>query len=1136
MKDRRENSILVRCGSALRRMFFSALLAVLSIGMAHAQGKSVSGTVLDNTGMSVIGASVLVQGTTNGTITDIDGKFMLSNVPEDAVLEISFVGYKTVTLPVKGQTNFNVTLQEDAEMLDEVVVVGYGTMKKSDVTGALTRVTSETIEERPVQNVLQAMQGKAAGVNISTNSRPGELGEVRIRGTRSIDNSNDPLYVVDGIPLTAGSVADINPNDIESMEILKDASATAIYGSRGANGVVLVTTKKGTKGKANISYNGTVTFSRMDSMTDWMDSGEYVAWEMQRMINSDNYPGQYGNAPDPTVIGNIFGLGDTPEGLTNFNRAWQFDANGNYVMRPATQYEIDELGYAAQVPVYNPDAFETTDWTGLVTRTGITQNHQLSISAGTETSNIYVSMAYLGQEAALKDQDYKRYSANVNGEITPVPWLTVGMGIQGSHSIQNYGIINNSANSGAKDSYGYALSMLPIYPAVDENGEPILGAGGNNGLEHNPLWDIDKAVNETRTTSVMLSSHADLDFGKIWNPLDGLKWRTNLGVQSRNRRFGSYYGEEFSNPMNNGAYAPNTAFNDQDTYLSWTLENMIFYNKTFKDIHTLGLTLMQSAEMYRTEGIEYRAYNCTFPTALWYGLSNSDRTQNGIGSSYSKTTRASYMGRINYNLMDRYLLTVTGRWDGASVLAVGNKWDFFPSAALAWKINEEAFLRDVRWIDQIKVRVGYGVTGNASVSPYQTSGAMTSDHAGKFFGEGGSTTISYGAKANVLPNLSLGWEKTGSTNVGIDFSFLNSRISGSVEYYEARTNDLILSRAIPGILGYTSIRTNVGKTANRGFELTLSTVNVRTKDFEWKTDFSVSTNKGWIVELANGKVDDTANRWFIGRPIDDIWDYKYDRLWQMNNEDARMLAIYEANGISMRPGMAMIEDQPLIEVDPGTEGSVTREVTWTETLPDGSTKLHENEEVTYMDNGFGVINDEDKKHLGQWSPKVNAGFTTTFTYKNWELSAFFYGRFGGMYYGLLQTMGRRVETDLWSPTNPGGKYPIQYNGGTYSGTTNYSQYMNYAKANMVALRNISLSYSLPEKWLNKIGANRCQIYVQCMNPFIWGGELVKAGINPDDMTGWTGNNNINSQGAMVGGQTNNTMLTRNYVIGLRLGF
>ncbi len=1123
MKDRKNSSLLSRLDK-FQRLFFVALFAMLAIG-ASAQNKTVSGTVLDKTGETVIGASVLVKGTTNGTITDFDGKFTLQNVPADGTIEISFVGYKTVNVPVKGQSTIKVTLEEDTETLEEVVVIGYGTMKKSDVTGSLTRVTSATIEERPVQNALQAMQGKAAGVEITTNSRPGELGDVRIRGSRSIDNSNDPLYVVDGIPLTAGSINDLNPNDIESMEILKDASATAIYGSRGANGVVLITTKKGTSGKATISYNGSFSFSKIHSMTDWMDSGEYIGWQLQKLINSDNYPGKYGTAPDPDQIANIFDLGNTPEAAPYFNAAWQKDANGNYVMRDATAEEIAK-GYAAQVPVYNASAIPTTNWADLVTRTGITQNHQLALAAGGEKSSIYFSLAYLDQEAALKDQDFKRYTAKINGDINPTKWFKAGMSLNASHAIQNYGILNNSTNTVAKDIYSYALNMLPIYPAFDENGVPIKGSSG--GLEFNPMVDINEAQNETRSTSLFFSSYGEIDFGGFWQPLKGLKWRTNLGAQFRNKRVGSYYGENFTNPHKNTANNPNTAFNDHSTSTSWTLENLIFYNKTFKDIHTLGVTLMQSAEHSRTEGLEYRAYECVFPTALWYGLYNSDRTQNGIGSDFSEQSRASFMGRLNYNLMDRYLLTVTGRWDGASVLAVGNKWDFFPSAALAWKVSEEAFMKDINWIDQIKLRVGYGVTGNASVKPYQTSGAMTSDHAGKFFGPGNSTTLSNGAKANILPNYGLGWEKTASTNVGLDFAFLRNRISGSIEYYEARTNDLILSKAIPGITGYTSIRTNVGKTANRGFELTLSTVNVDTKDFTWTTDFSFSTNKGWIVELANGKVDDTANKWFIDRPIDNVWTYEYTRLWQNNNDDLRMLALYEQNGVKMKPGMAMVADQQLVEVAPGTEGAISKEIIWTDV--DG--KEHK-ETVSYMNNGFGTINDDDKKHIGQWSPKWSGGFTTTFTYKDWELSAFLYGRFGGTYYGLLQTLGRRVENDIWSPENPGGKYPVQYSGGTYSGVTDYSAYMNYTKGNMVALRNISLSYNIPSKYLQKIGATKCQIYVQALNPFIWGGELVKAGINPDDVTGWSKSSNDTN---FIGGQTNNTMLARSYVVGLRLGF
>ena len=881
MKDRKNSSLLGRLDK-FQRLFFVALLSVLAVG-AFAQSKTVSGTVLDKTGESVIGASVVVKGTTNGTITDFDGKFTLQNVPDNGTIQVSFVGYKTVDIQVKGQSTVKVILEEDTETLDEVVVVGYGVVKKSDVTGALTKVSEKQIKERPVQNALQAMQGKAPGVDITTNSRPGELGDVRIRGNRSITADNDPLYVIDGIPMVAGSIADINPNDVESMEILKDASATAIYGSRGANGVVLITTKKGKVGKVSINYDGTVTFSKIHSMTDWMDSGELIDWKRQAYINTGAYSGTYGNAPDPNIDGDLL-FSDNGGGVSNypylnqyFQKAWEYNADGSYKMRPATDYEKEVLGYADQVPVYNSANIPTTPWTDYVTRTAITHNHQISLSAGSEKSNLYISLAYLDQESPMKDQDFKRYTANINGEIQATNFLKVGMGMNASHSIKNYGIINNTSNSTYKDSYGYAVAKMPFAPAYDEEGKPLNVDGGPS--QYNPMLDVYQATNETRYYSVMFNSYGEIDFGKIWSPVEGLKWRTNLGTQYRNSRYGSYYGNDFSNPLKHSAYAANTAFNQQGQNLSWTLENLIYYNKIFKNIHSVGLTLMQSAEYSRAEGLEVRAYNCTFPTALWYSVGNSDLTMDSPGSSFSEQKRASYMARMNYGLMDKYLLTVTGRWDGASMLAVGNKWDFFPSAALAWKMNEENFMKDVKWINQLKVRVGYGVTGNASIKPYQTSGTMTASGAGKFFGVGNITQVTIGAKASVLPNLDLGWEKTASTNIGVDFGFLNNRISGSVEYYVAKTSDLLLAKSLPLMTGYTSITTNIGKTQNKGLEITLSTTNIQTKDFTWKTDFTFSTNKEEIVELAGGKVDDTANKWFIGKPKDEIWTLKYDRLW-----------------------------------------------------------------------------------------------------------------------------------------------------------------------------------------------------------------------------------------------------------------
>ena len=875
MKDRKNSSLLRRL-EKFQRLFFVALLSVLAVG-AFAQSKTVSGTVLDKTGESVIGASVVVKGTTNGTITDFDGKFTLTNVPESGTIEISFVGYKTVNVAVKGQSTIKVILEEDTETLEEVVVVGYGVQKKSDVTGALTQVSSKTIRERPVQNALQAMQGKAAGVQITSNNRPGELGDVRIRGSRSLNASNDPLYVIDGIPMSVGSMADVNPNDIESMEILKDASATAIYGSRGANGVILITTKKGKTGKVTINYDGTVSFSKIHSMTDWMNSGELIDWNRQANVNAGAYTGKYGNAPDPDIDGDAYfgGVSQYPYLRPVFNAAFQFNADGTPVLRDATQYEKEVLGYADRVPVYNSANIPTTPWTDYVTRTSLTHNHQISLSAGTEKSKLYMSLAYLDQESPMKDQDYKRYTVNMNGEIQATEFLKVGMGINASHSIKNYGIVSNFSNTTAKDSYGLATSLMPYAPAFDENGKILSPDDGPS--RHNVLLNIDEALNETRYYGFMLSSFAELDFGKIWTPLEGVKWRTNFGTQYRNSREGSYYGDKFTNPLGYASTEPNVAYNNHNQKLAWTLENMIFYNKTFNKIHTVGLTLMQSAEYYRTEGLDARAYESKFPTALWYSIGDSNKAKLGAGSSFNEQQRASYMARLNYNLMDRYLLTVTGRWDGASMLAAGNKWDFFPSAALAWKMNEENFMKNIGWLNSLKLRVGYGVTGNASINSYQTAGSMVSQWANKPFGQGGITTNTTGAKASVLPNRNLGWEKTASTNFGVDFGFLNNRITGSVEYYIANTSDLLLNRSIPLMTGYTQILTNVGKTQNKGLEITLSTTNIQTEDFTWKTDFTFSTNRSKIVELADGKVDDPTNGWFIGKPMDEIWTYKYDR-------------------------------------------------------------------------------------------------------------------------------------------------------------------------------------------------------------------------------------------------------------------
>lgn len=1069
---------------------------------AFAQSKTVTGKVVDDFGEPITGANVVIKGTTVGAITDLDGNFSLTNVPEKATLHISFIGYADQDVSTSGKSKFNITLSEDSQTLDDVVVVGYGVQRKSDVTGAMSRLTSKNLEERPVQNAVQAMQGKIAGMDVTSNNRPGELGQIRIRGNRSLLADNSPLYVIDGIPMTAGSMADINPSDIESMEVLKDASATAIYGSRGANGVILITTKKGKVGKTSISYDGSYSWSRLIATTDYMNSGQLLDYKRQAAITGGTYNGKYGDNPDPDKDMSLF-LGTEDWCFAAIKQAYQYDSNGNVV--------LDSNGN----PIYDGCKMSTTDWGDLATQTGFTHNHQLSISAGSEKSKLYISFGYLNQEMPMRDQDYNRYTANLNGDITPVKWMNVGLGLNGSFSIKNYGIVENTSNTVAKDSYGLAMNLLPWMPAKNEDGSWFYGTQGTGSptvTAYNIPGDQTHAENEYRYYALNLSSYAEIDFGKLWSPLNGLKWRTNFGTQFRQSRLGSFYDEEWSNVYGFDSTAAKVAYNNQSTRLSWTLENLIYYNKDINDKNRISVTLMQSAEQYRTEGINVRAYDVVYPTSKWYDVGNSNKDKTSYGSSFSTWARESFMARINYSLMNRYLLTLTGRYDGASVLAEGNKWDFFPSAALAWRMEEEEFIKQIDWIQQLKLRAGYGVTGNAAISPYTTSGSVTSTYAKIPFGYG-NTSNTNGAKPDVMPNSDLGWERTASLNFGVDFSILRGRIGGSIEWYQAKTTDLLMRQSIPVITGYAQILTNLGETQNQGFEITLNTVNVKTKNFTWTSDWSFATNEEKIVKLINKEDDIEGSSWFIGKPLNVFFDYEYDRIWQDNEEDALMLAAYKANSLNFLPGQYKIKDQEFIYSQDASS------------LENPKKFSYNGQDYYYEDNGFGKFDNKDKITY-QKSPKCSIGWTNTFTYKNWSVSAFLYGRFGNYYYGLTQTIGRRVENDTWSPTNTGAKFAQPT---TATRTTTYDYVRNYAKGNMVTIRNISLNYALSQKALRSWGADHCSVYAQVINPFLRGGELVKAGINPDDITGWDASNHI-------GGQTNNTAITRSFVLGVRVGF
>ncbi len=1069
---------------------------------------TINGTVTDQTGMPVAGATVVVAGTTNGTITDANGKYSLTNVPSEGSLEIRFIGFEKQVVKVGNQSTINVTLQDEATLLNELVVVGYGTIKKSDVTGAVTRISDEQLKKRPVSNVLEAMQGKAAGIDITSNIKPGEIPQITIRGNRSITASNAPLYVINGIPLVAGNMADINTDDIASVEVLKDASATAIYGSRGANGVILVTTKRGDKGKFSINYDSTFSFDSYKSLTDWMNGGEYVdRWRLGLMngglygtetFTNLNTPVKLG-WPDPTIDINKFGLAGDPVARKSvlMGYEWVDQIGGTVKMRPTTAEEV-AMGWPAQVPVYNSDNVRSFNWGEEALRQGLTQNHQLSLSAGTDNSNIYMSFGLLDEKGVQKDQDYKRYNININGEIAPRNWIKVGASINTAFAIQNFGIFGpNTTNTGSKDLYSRANDQFPYALPKDENGVWVKNPGGNLNL-WNPLIDIDQSLNERRSTSVLANMFGEIKF------TDWLKYRLNFGTQFRQNRTGAWTGPNATSHLTN---RPSTAAYEFNEIFAWVSENLLFLNKKIGEAHDLGLTLLQSAQHFREEGSNISATGMIYDISHWYDIgANTVGRPSTYGSMFRENKLESYMGRINYSLLNRYLVTATGRWDGSSVLAPGNKWDFFPSFSLAWKLQEESFMDNFYFVNEFKLRAGYGVTGNSAVSPYSTSGPLSRNPY--VFG----AVPSVGYLPQQVKNPNLGWEKTAQINLGLDFGFLSNRITGSLELYKSKTTDLLLNKSLPAVTGFVSMVDNIGKTSNKGIELTLNTVNVKTKDFQWTSTINWSANREEIVELlnkdANGKpLDMLADRRFIGHPIQVYYHHKTDGIWQNTPEDLAEMAKFNANGHRFHPGTIKNVDQKTIDTD-----------------GDG-----------IKDAGDYRITGDDMVILGTNRPKWTGGITNNFTYKNLELSFFIFARIGQKYFGGYPNSyggiwpNGRVENDVWSWDNPNGRWPMP-NLGTVENNVPSTQYND---GSYVAVRNISLTYDLPKNILKSVQINKLSVFTQVINPFLFGGDVVKLGLNPEDTTNW---DIASTTGNPLGGMNNNTILSQSFVVGIRAGF
>lgn len=1064
---------------------------------SYAQEIPVSGKVTSESGEPLAGATVSVKNSNASVVTKSDGTFQLNVPSSNSVLVVSYVGFYPHEVAVGSQRQFSVSLIVSENSLDDVIVVGYGTQKKSDVTGSLSRMTAKEIQERPAQNVLQAMQGKAAGVQVSSNFKPGELPIVRVRGYRSIGASNDPLYVIDGIPIVNAlgvnsfTMSDINPNDIASIEILKDASATAIYGSRGANGVVLVTTNKGKKGRVSLNYNGTVSLDSYKELTDWMTGGEYIdRWRLavingrlyQPTSNTDLNQAATIWYPDPFLDRDrIVPLSSDPAAVAAVWQGYEWEVYGVTPKMRSTTPEEQAMGWPAMVPVYNSKNVQDYNWRDAAVRQGITQNHQIALTAGSDISRLSISLGYYDQMGVQRDQDYKRYTANLSGDITATKWFTLGTSILTSFSQQNYGILGpNTSNTGSKDLYSRATDQFPFLLSTNDDGSYKRFSQLNVNL-FNPLIDIDQVLNDRRTSAVMANAFGEIRFTP-W-----LKYRVNFGVQYRHYRSGAWTGPEATSHLTN---RPNTAGYATDENFSWVVENLLYADKTFNKVHTIGVTLLQSSQKSRRENTSTSVSGLINPLSLWYDLASNTTGNPSYGTGFTENTLASFMARVNYTFKDKYLLTLSGRADGSSVLAPDHKWDFFPSFAVAWKMQEESFLQSVSWITELKPRFGYGVTGNSSVNPYTTSGPLSRNP----YVWGSVAAIGY--LPQLVQNPELKWEETAQINVGLDFTLFRSRVSGSLEYYQQNTSDLIFPKTLPAVSGYVTKFENVGKTRNKGVEITLSVVPVQKGDLNWTIDLNWSKNKEEIVELINGKEDMVGNNLFIGYPTQVYRQLVSDGIWGSSAKDLEEMAKFNANGSNFRPGTVKAVDI----------------------------------------NGDYRIDGSDWIIRGTPRPVWSGGITNTLNYKNWSLNCFIYFRWGQTYfggypnsYGGVNPNGR-VENDVWTWDNQNGRWPMP---NSASGLTNNTSAMQYNDGSFGAVRNISLSYNFPKNLINKIMVKDLVLNFQVINPFIFGPGVVKWGLNPDDDTNWSiASSNTNP----LGGTNNNTILPQSFVFGIRAGF
>lgn len=1021
----------MRCTTYYFRPLGLLLLLCLIPLCSIAQNITVKGIVKDNLGESVIGANVTEKGTTNGMITDLDGNFSLT-VQKNATLVISYIGYVTQEIAIKGNTNLNIILKEDSKALEEVVVIGYGTARKSDVTGSIASVGGDKLQEMPSTNITYALQNRVAGVDMTqTSSQPGATMQIRIRGTRSLTASNDPLVVLDGIPFM-GNLSDINPGDIKSMDILKDASSTAIYGSRGANGVILITTNRGAQGTpAKFTYNGYVGAKSVFSKYPMMDGTKYA--EMRK------YAGKFENSLD----------------------------------------ESDDMN---------------TDWQDLLYRTGMVNSHDVSVAGGTNNGSYSFGAAYYKDQGVIPTQNYTRYSLRGSFDQGVGKYFRFGLTTNSNYNVTKgsnidlYSVLNNTPLANPYNEDG-SLKRTVKLNSQDENF--VVTRDVVENLE-------DSWLNEKKGFGTYNNLFAEVQCPWV----KGLKYRVNLGLNYRSTKGGVFTGEGINSST---ADTPSTASLEHTETTNWAIENLITYDRTFGK-HQLNIVGMYSAEetVYTKSHIAARDIPAEYLQYYNLGRAEGTITVNPDNWDYQKSGLMSWMGRAMYTYDNRYMLMATVRADASSRLAKGHQWHTYPAVSAGWNIGQESFMDDLEWLDILKVRVGYGQTSNQAVAPYSTWGKLSTRPYN--FGPTGYATGYY---VSALPNYDLGWEYSSTWNFGLDFTLLGGRLSGTFEYYIQKTSDLLQSVNLPSTSGVSSYVGNVGKTENKGVEFTLNgTILDNHNGWTWDASINISANRNKLTELASGAERDEANNWFVGHPIDAIYDYEKIGLWQ--------------------------EGDPYLDIlEPG--GNV------------GMIKVKYTGE--YNEDGTPVrqIGPDDRQIISM-EPKFTGGFSTRVAYKGFDLNVITAFKCGGKlistlhhsngYLNMLTGRRGQVDVDYWTEENTNAKYPKP--GGIQSGDNpKYGSTLGYFDASYWKVRNISLGYKFDEqKWLKNFGIQSLRAYVSIQNPFVICSPFHKeTGLDPE--TNSYGNENvavtsgIQKRFLTVG---TNAPSTRNYLFGINLTF